>query len=147
MLKSARFNSPTLVSSTWSPATPVLLMFIINLMTCLSSVFSSFWQVWYILVELRKHNKLIVLHKNQFIDESKTFYFSVDDVYSTLVSVNPRKGCGPDSIPPDIFGTAPHSLASPECTLFNNSVTTGVFPEIWKLRPILELCLKHEEHV
>ena len=64
-------------------------------------------------------------------------FFTVDDVYRKLHKLNPRKGCGPDSIPPRLLKSAAHILAAPLLTVFNNSISQGQFPDIWKRANIL----------
>jgi len=51
-------------------------------------------------------------------------------------SITMRKGCGPDSISPRLLKTAAHTLAEPVHTLFNNSISQGIFPHQWKLSNI-----------
>ena len=66
-------------------------------------------------------------------------FFTVDDVYRKLHKLNPRKGCGPDSIPPRLLKSAAHILAAPLLTVFNNSISQGQFPDVWKRADILPL--------
>jgi hypothetical protein len=59
--------------------------------------------------------------------------FTVDEVQSVLLGLDISKGAGPDRIPPLILKNCASAFAHPLSLLFNRSLSTCVFPEIWKL--------------
>jgi hypothetical protein len=58
--------------------------------------------------------------------------FGVDEVKQTLKNLNTTKGAGPDGIHPLLLVNCVNSLALPLLILFNKSLETGTFPELWK---------------
>ena len=57
---------------------------------------------------------------------------SPPDVCDKLLKVKPCKAHGPDEIPNRILRDFAFELAGPICTIFNKSLSSGVFPSIWK---------------
>jgi hypothetical protein len=57
----------------------------------------------------------------------------VDEVQSVLLKLDVSKGAGPDGISPLILKNCASAFARPLSLLFNRSLSTCVFPEIWKL--------------
>lgn len=60
--------------------------------------------------------------------------FSLDGnfVLQGLHSINVKKGVGPDGVHPLILKQCAQHLAAPLTVLFNESLSTGVFPNQWK---------------
>jgi hypothetical protein len=61
------------------------------------------------------------------------FHFSVEEVARALLELETNKGAGPDGIPPIIFKNCAIAFALPLCLIFNNTISTCVFPDKWKL--------------
>ena len=59
-------------------------------------------------------------------------YIEPYEVCEKLVAVNPSKTCGPDNIPGRILKEFAHLFAEPVANIFNTSLSSGVFPKIWK---------------
>jgi hypothetical protein len=62
-----------------------------------------------------------------------SFHFSVEEVESALLDLETNKGAGPDGIPPIILINCATAFALPLCLIFNNAISTCVFPDKWKL--------------
>lgn len=60
------------------------------------------------------------------------FLFTRSEVVRALSSLDDKKGCGPDLIPPNVLKHCAHLLADPVLELFNHSVSNGVFPDVFK---------------
>ncbi|CAA9997226.1 unnamed protein product, partial [Nesidiocoris tenuis] len=56
---------------------------------------------------------------------------SLGRVQQALASLDPTKGMGPDGVPPILLRNCP-SLAIPLHALFNKSLVSGTFPQVWK---------------
>ncbi|KAL1395549.1 hypothetical protein pipiens_011164 [Culex pipiens pipiens] len=61
---------------------------------------------------------------------------SVAEVKTALSSVDAAKGPGPDRIPPSVVKKCCNSLARPVTSIFNRSLSEGVFPSEWKVASI-----------
>jgi hypothetical protein len=59
--------------------------------------------------------------------------FTVDEVQSVLLELDISKGAGPDGIPPLILKNCASAFARPLSLLFNRSLSTCVFPDMWIL--------------
>jgi len=57
---------------------------------------------------------------------------SENDVLTALKNLDASKGPGPDGIPPAFLKNLAEELTLPFHHLFNMSLKTGIFPEIWK---------------
>ena len=53
--------------------------------------------------------------------------FSLQDVMSKLQSIDGSKGAGPDNMPPLLLKNCAESLAVPAMTIFNRSLSEGIF--------------------
>ena len=58
---------------------------------------------------------------------------SCEMVLNYLLKINTRKCCGPDLVPPLFLKNCASSLAVPLTSLFNKSLSSGVFPNCWKV--------------
>ena len=61
-----------------------------------------------------------------------TFVLDQDFVQQELMSINVKKGVGPDGIHPLVLRNCAHQLAAPLTELFNKSLSIGQFPDQWK---------------
>ena len=66
-------------------------------------------------------------------------HFSLEDVAKTLQDLDGSKGPGPDGISPSVLKSCCESLATPIWMLFEQSMSTGVFPAAWKLSHIVPI--------
>ena len=55
-----------------------------------------------------------------------------NEVLSALRSIDCNKGAGPDMLPPMLLAKCTDVLVTPILSLFNKSLTTGIFPEACK---------------
>ena len=62
-----------------------------------------------------------------------------DCLIRKLKSLDSHKGAGPDGIPPIFFSKCAYALASPLLMIFNRSLSTGVFPDIWKTAKVVPI--------
>lgn len=72
---------------------------------------------------------------------SAMIQFSFSEVLNGLESLKIEKGAGPDGITPFILTKCAYSICQPLLHLFNLSLSTASFPEVWKLsfvRPIFK---------
>jgi hypothetical protein len=58
--------------------------------------------------------------------------FDMAEVEKALLSLDPKKGAGPDGIPTFILKECAFGFATPLTKLFNASIRFGEFPELWK---------------
>ena len=54
-------------------------------------------------------------------------------VLQYLKNLKPEKASGPSKIPTKLVKDATKYISQPQCQIFNSSLTTGVFPDIWKV--------------
>lgn len=64
------------------------------------------------------------------------FKFTRDEVALKIKQLDARKGPGPDDIPPKFLKECSEELSLPLCILFNESITSGIFPNRWKIATI-----------
>ena len=57
---------------------------------------------------------------------------TVQEILTSLESLDATKGAGPDGIPPSMLKTFASSFVKPLFWLFNLSIKTGEFPSMWK---------------
>lgn len=60
-----------------------------------------------------------------------------DDLLNKLEVLDESKGPGPDGIPPFFIKRCSKSLVSPLLSIFNASLTSGVFPTHWKVAKVV----------
>ena len=53
-------------------------------------------------------------------------------VCEKLLKLNSFKACGPDNIPPQILKEFVYILSEPVATTFNDSLSSGLVPSLWK---------------
>lgn len=56
----------------------------------------------------------------------------IADIFMKLFNLNTSKGAGIDGIPPIFFKSCCFALSHPLYIIFNNSLSTSVFPNVWK---------------
>ncbi|CAB0020737.1 unnamed protein product, partial [Nesidiocoris tenuis] len=61
-----------------------------------------------------------------------TFTIAQADVLRELKSLKPEGGMGPDGVPPMLLQACASVLAPPLTDLFNGSLSSGLFPSVWK---------------
>ncbi|CAK1604659.1 unnamed protein product [Parnassius mnemosyne] len=66
------------------------------------------------------------------LPEMENFQITFKAIIKKLKRLDCTKGKGPDNIPPIFFNKCARSLAEPLSTIFNTSLTTGIFPSKWK---------------
>ena len=54
------------------------------------------------------------------------------EVYKKLLRLSPFKACGPDAIPYRILKLFASELSEPVTTIFNRTLSSGVFPSAWR---------------
>ncbi len=64
---------------------------------------------------------------------------SKDFVAELLISLDPSKSSGVDGISAKMLRSAAYSIASSLTNLFNQSLTTGIYPKEWKLARIVPI--------
>ena len=67
----------------------------------------------------------------------QSVFFSVNEVYVALASIDSSKACGDDGIPGRVLKCCAGSLSYPLWLLFNMSMREGEFPQSWKLASIV----------
>lgn len=68
-----------------------------------------------------------------------TIFISEDDILGKIKKLDVNKGAGPDGIPPYIIKHCAKELCHPLYFIFNQSLQTGVFPEVWKTAHIIPI--------
>ena len=63
-----------------------------------------------------------------------SLHFSPAEIESVLKSLKTGKATGPDGMNNRILRELSKELAVPFCSLFNQSIETGVFPQCWKVQ-------------
>jgi hypothetical protein len=61
------------------------------------------------------------------------------DIKTQIKSIDPKKGAGPDGIPPLFVQRCSDGLARPLSIIFNKSISTGTFPGLWKITNIVPI--------
>lgn len=104
----------------------------------ISDLFASFFESVY-----SAENETVTLPSFGLIKSLSVGSISLNylDVLNALLNVKTNKGSGPDNIPPLLLKKCAHSLVTPLHLIFNQSLSTGVFPDRWKtshLTPIFK---------
>ena len=60
-------------------------------------------------------------------------------MYSRLLTLNPRKACGPDEVPNWLLNEYAEFLANPVCNILNSSFEEQALPASWKYANITPL--------
>lgn len=67
---------------------------------------------------------------------------TIDDIVSKLKSLDSRKSAGPDNVPPRFLVNCMHTLSYPIHKLFTKSLSSGVFPDLWKFSLLMPIFKK-----
>ena len=73
--------------------------------------------------------------------------FTSDDVIAQIHSFNPTKYNGPDGISSKMLILADDSIVLPLMLIFTNILTTGIYPELWKLANVTPIHKKGYKHL
>ena len=73
------------------------------------------------------------------VDSDAELFFSISDVHNVFRNVDISKSSGPDGISARMIKTLAYCLATPMCTLFNNSIKSATVLDIWKSANIIPL--------
>lgn len=60
-----------------------------------------------------------------------------DTIKRKLLSIEINKGAGPDGIPPRFISKCAFSLVVPIHIIFNESLKTDIFPDVWKVAKVV----------
>ena len=66
-------------------------------------------------------------------------FLTYDDVYNSIMGLKSINTAGPDDIPPVFLKSCAFSLTFPLTSLFNMSLQTGCFPDVWKKSFVIPL--------
>lgn len=64
---------------------------------------------------------------------------TLSEVFEALEKIDLKKSPGPDGIPPILINSCRFALAAPLTLLYNMSLTTGCFPQAWKIGQIVPI--------
>lgn len=70
---------------------------------------------------------------------------SPDEVRKGIDKMNPSKGPGPDGIPPSFLKDVATSLCVPLSLIFNESLSSGIFPSLWKISHVTPIFKKGDK--
>ena len=77
------------------------------------------------------------------VDElENSVFFTYNEVYTALASIDSSKACGDDGIPGRVLKNCAGSLTYPLWLLYNNCARVGIFPDAWKLASIVPVFKK-----
>lgn len=68
----------------------------------------------------------------EFPNDISVNQINIHDILNALNHLDIAKGSGPDGIPPTFLKTLATELSAPLFWLFNMSLESGVFPQVWK---------------
>lgn len=85
--------------------------------------------------EHTKHN-LHLSSKHADLIDIGNITLTEEEVRKGLSSINSKKSCGPDLVPPIVLKSCAQSLTTPLCYLFNTSLKVFEFPSLWKFSTI-----------
>ena len=74
-----------------------------------------------------------------FDEKPEVLKLDVYSVYSRLLTLNPRKACGPDEVPNWLLKEYAEFLANPVCNILNSSFEEQALPASWKYANITPL--------
>lgn len=85
-------------------------------------------------------------HTNSNVpDILNSLFITIDDIANAISHLDLNKGPGPDRIPPNFLFNCSHSLSPVLSTIFNNSLSSGVFPSAWKSSFIIPIHKKGDK--
>lgn len=77
-------------------------------------------------------NMCDILGTNYFNNTLSSVHITKENILLKLKHLDANKGAGPDRIPPSFWKSCADELCLPLFIIFNKSLCTGTFPEIWK---------------
>lgn len=83
------------------------------------------------------------IHNNNNLHIDK---FSTNDILSALKKLKPKFTKGPDDVPAFIVRDCAHAFVEPLCIIFNMSLKSGIFPDIWKKSRVCPVYKKGEKN-
>ena len=81
-------------------------------------------------------NRNPLAHNNRPVPAMEPIEVSPREVLAMLNSLEPNKSCGSDEIPPKILKLTALLIYEPLTKLFNASLSSGMYPEKWKIANI-----------
>ena len=81
------------------------------------------------------------------INKIDTLQISVNDIVTLIRKLNPNKATGPDGISAQMLILCGDTAAIPLKLLFNNILSTGLYPNIWKLANVTPIHKKNDKQV
>lgn len=102
----------------------------------IADLFASFFQSTYV----ESCDPLLTYpYRIQSFDLMFNVSFSYHEVYSALLALKPSSYAGPDGVPAIVLRECADMLFIPLTKMFNQSLSSGVFPELWKKSFIVPL--------
>ena len=93
-----------------------------------------------IIHEYKNHPSIIKIKESGFVSNNFSFKeVTEDEVYNILLSINPKKSVGVDTIPPYAVKISAGVLKTPITKLINLSITEAVFPSKAKIAAVLPI--------
>lgn len=94
----------------------------------------------FIIDEYKHHPSIIKIKESGILCNKFSFkHVTEDEVYNILISLNPKKSVGLDTVPPYLVKLSAEVLKTPFTKLVNLSITEGVFPSKAKIAAVLPL--------
>jgi hypothetical protein len=72
---------------------------------------------------------------------------AIDDVFEAISNLDIKKGPGPDLLPPVFLYNCINNLCSPLTHIFNRSLSTGIFPDLWKTAFLIPIHKKGDKTI
>ena len=85
-----------------------------------------------------------ITSKKDTMRRSTAYIYPPSEVETCLKSLKTGKAAGPDTLNNRILKELSSPLSSPFCDLFNYSLSTGQFPEVWKQANITPIYKKDD---
>ena len=92
------------------------------------NAFAKFFQCSFDISNLPNYSHNFESRFNSFV----SIQFDASEIVNGLDCLNSTGCVGPDGVAPVVLNKCAHSLWEPLLYLFNGSLSSGIFPEIWK---------------
>lgn len=109
--------------------------------TDIANMFASFFHSVY---EPSSLNRLPEAPANTRLDFN-SLSFSPTAVMDGITKMNLAKGPGPDGIPPSFINDVAASICVPLSLIFNESLSSGIFPLLWKISHVTPIFKKGDK--
>lgn len=73
------------------------------------------------------------------VSSNTTFVIHQREVYNSLIHLKQNKSAGSDGITPRLLVIFANYICAPLCAIFNQSIATCIFPDVWKLAEIIPI--------